>query len=77
MDGVIGNGAGDDGGPLFGAIDGVPEDGDCDCDVGWDGDDFFGDCCWYYYYYYFIIILLLLIINIIMLFGIVGVIGIK
>ena len=60
MDGVIGDGDGDDSKSLFGVINGASEDGACDCDVGWVCDDFFGDGGWWYYYYYFIIILLLL-----------------
>ena len=41
MDDVIGDGATDDIGALFGVIYGVSKHRDCDCDVGWCGDDFF------------------------------------
>ena len=60
MDDVISDEAGEDAEPSFGAIYRDKEHPDCDCDVGWDGNDFFGDGCWYYYYYYYIIILSLL-----------------
>ena len=55
MDDVTGDGATDDVGASFGVIYAASEHCDCDCDVGWCGDDFFGDCCWYYYYYIIII----------------------
>ena len=56
MDDVIGDRATDDVGASFGVIYGASEHQDCDCDVGWCGNEFFGDCSAYYYYYYFIII---------------------
>ena len=49
MDDVIGDGDTDDVGPSFGAIYGASDHRDCDCDLGWDDDVFFGGNCYNYY----------------------------
>ena len=61
MTDVIGEGATKDVGAAFGAIYAASDHRDCDCDVGWDGDVFWGDCSCSYYYYYIIDIILLLL----------------
>ena len=63
MDDVISDGDTDDVGPSFSAIYDASDHRDCDCDVGWDGGVFFGDCSWYYYYHFIIILLLLSLIS--------------